>query len=352
MVQNFVRVRQEYKHIIVKGAGGLRGETGPQGPEGPAGPQGPQGATGIQGEQGVQGIQGPKGDPGAGLVITGSVNTYADLPNDLGPDDAGEAFFVQADGKLYVWSGTAWPADGEGSQFEGPQGPQGVQGPQGIQGPQGEPGTDANVVNALSQSTTDAYSAKYINDNNYTKTETDTLLAAKAPANEVAYIGQEVAGGSTLIGTSDIAPGAITTSKVADGAITSDKIDWTTLGTTVATLTADTNVTVGAAYTFVPVTGLTLTPSDAPAGAKFLVDVSLALKAPAGTGRDRYVRVIYNGQNYGGCGVNSDAGDWVCISALAIVPYNGSGSIEIQIASSTTGTHQVLSKSTAVAFRV
>lgn len=229
MVQNFVRVRQEYKHIIVKGAGGLRGETGPQGPEGPAGPQGPQGATGIQGEQGVQGIQGPKGDPGAGLVITGSVNTYADLPNYLGPDDAGKAFFVQADGKLYVWSGTAWPADGEGSQFEGPQGPQGVQGPQGIQGPQGEPGADANVVNTLSQSITDAYSAKYINDNNYTKTETDTLLAAKAPANEVAYIGQEVAGGSTLIGTSDIAPGAITTSKVADGAITSDKIDSATL---------------------------------------------------------------------------------------------------------------------------
>ena len=229
MVQNFVRVRQEYKHIIVKGAGGLRGETGPQGPEGPQGPQGVQGIQGMQGEQGVQGIQGPKGDPGAGLVITGSVNTYADLPNDLGPDDAGEAFFVQADGKLYVWSGTAWPADGEGSQFEGPQGPQGVQGPQGIQGPQGEPGTDANVVNTLSQSTTDAYSAKYINDNNYTKTETDTLLNAKAPANEVAYIGQEVAGGSTLIGTSDIAPGAITTTKVADGAITSDKIDWTTI---------------------------------------------------------------------------------------------------------------------------
>ena len=132
----------------------------------------------------------------------------------------------------------------------------------------------------------------------------------------------------------------------------SSKIDWTTLRTTVATLTADTNVTVDSGYTFVTVTGLTLTPSDAPAGAKFLVDVSLALKAPSGTGRDRYVRVIYNGQNYGGCGVNSDAGDWVCISALAVVPYNGSGSIEIQIASSTIGTHQVLSKSTAVAFRV
>lgn len=142
------------------------------------------------------------------------------------------------------------------------------------------------------------------------------------------------------------------TDSVQDSAITSGKIDWTTLGTTTASLTADTNVNVASAYTFVPIDDLTLTPSDAPAGARFLVDVSLALKAPAGTGRDRYIRVIYNGQNYGGCGVNSDAGDWVCVSALALIPYNGSGSIEIQIAGSSTGTYQILSRSTAVAFRV
>ena len=78
-----------------------------------------------------KGEKGDKGDAGAGLVITGSVNTYADLPTNLGPSDAGKAYFVQADGKLYVWSGTQFPADGEGSQFEGPQ------------GPQGEPGQDA-----------------------------------------------------------------------------------------------------------------------------------------------------------------------------------------------------------------
>ena len=225
MANNFVRVRQPHKHIIVKGAGGLRGLTGPEGPQGAPGPQGVQGIQGIQGEQGVQGIQGPKGDPGAGLVITGSVDTYAELPNDLGPEDAGHAYFVQADGKLYVWTGTAWPADGDGSQFEGPQGPQ------GIQGPQGEPGTDANVVNSLSTSTTDAYSAGYINDNIYTKTQADTLLAGKADANEVAYIGQEMVGGTSLIGTSDIAPSAIVTSKIADGAVTSDKIDSATYST-------------------------------------------------------------------------------------------------------------------------
>ena len=124
------------------------------------------------------------------------------------------------------------------------------------------------------------------------------------------------------------------------------------LGFTSSTLTNDTNVTVGSAYTFVPVTDLTLTPTDTPAGAKLIVDVSLALKAPSGTGRDRYIRVIHNGQNCGGCGVNSNAGDWVCISAVAIVPYTGSGTIEIQIAGSSTGTYQLLSRSTAVALRI
>lgn len=75
-----------------------------------------------------KGDKGDKGDPGAGLVITGTVATYADLPSGLGPSDAGKAYFVQADGKLYVWTGTAWPADGDGSQFEGPQGPAGQDG--------------------------------------------------------------------------------------------------------------------------------------------------------------------------------------------------------------------------------
>lgn len=114
-----------------QGEQGIQGPTGPTGATGPAGPQGPQGPQGEQGIQGEQGPVGPQGPAGAGLVITGSVDTYADLPNDLTPADAGAAYFVQADGKLYVWSGTSWPADGDGAQFEGPQGIQGEQGPAG-----------------------------------------------------------------------------------------------------------------------------------------------------------------------------------------------------------------------------
>ena len=73
-------------------------------------------------------LKGERGEPGAGLSISGSVATYFDLPNDLTLADAGEAYFVEADGKLYIWSGTAWPANGEGSQFKGDKGDPGKDG--------------------------------------------------------------------------------------------------------------------------------------------------------------------------------------------------------------------------------
>lgn len=71
---------------------------------------------------GVNGAPGEKGEPGAGLQIAGSVNTYSELPSDLTEDDAGKAYFNQDDGKLYIWTGAAWPAEGEGSQFKGDAG--------------------------------------------------------------------------------------------------------------------------------------------------------------------------------------------------------------------------------------
>ena len=172
-----------------KGDAGPRGATGEQGPKGeqgdigPAGPQGeqgPRGEAGPQGEPGKDGtsatiigatasidetsgtpsvtvtnggtesarsfdfafigLKGEKGDPGAGLSISGSVNTYSELPSNLTESDAGTAYFVQADGKLYVWSGSSWPADGDGAQFQGPAGPQGPKGDKGEQGPAGPKG--------------------------------------------------------------------------------------------------------------------------------------------------------------------------------------------------------------------
>lgn len=98
---------------------------------------------GPQGLQGIQGIQGPKGDDGTGIAIAGSVATYDDLPDDLTAGDAGDGYLVEEDGLLYIWSGTAFPSDGNGVAFQGPQGPEGPEGPegpQGIQGIQGEQG--------------------------------------------------------------------------------------------------------------------------------------------------------------------------------------------------------------------
>jgi len=164
MIQNKVKVSQPVSHIIIENAGGLQGPAGAPGQPGPQGETGPAGQDGKDGTSATvavgttttlpagssatvtntgtssdavfnfgipKGDKGDKGDAGAGLVITGSVDTYADLPNDLGPEDAGKAYFVEADGKLYVWSGTQFPAEGEGSQFEGPQGPAGQDGADG-----------------------------------------------------------------------------------------------------------------------------------------------------------------------------------------------------------------------------
>lgn len=103
---------------------------------------------GPQGPQGAQGPAGPAGEDGKGISIAGSAATYAALPTGLGPADAGKGYLVDADGLLYIWSGTAFPADGNGVAFKGdpgPQGPQGEQGLQGIQGPQGPKGDTGNT---------------------------------------------------------------------------------------------------------------------------------------------------------------------------------------------------------------
>lgn len=99
----------------------------------------------IRGPQGPKGDQGPTGPAGTGIAIAGSVANYAALPTNLTPADAGDGYINEADGKLYIWSGTSFPPDGSGVEFRGPEGPQGVQGPQGIQGlqgPQGEQGPE------------------------------------------------------------------------------------------------------------------------------------------------------------------------------------------------------------------
>lgn len=126
--------------------GSLKGPKGDPGEQGEQGPKGDQGIQGVQGVQGEQGERGPKGDPGedgqdgAGIDFTGEVDSYAELPSGLTAADAGKAYLNKADGLLYVWTGTSFPAEGEGAQFRGPRGPKGDDGEQGIQGEQGPKG--------------------------------------------------------------------------------------------------------------------------------------------------------------------------------------------------------------------
>lgn len=73
-----------------------------------------------------------------GIFLSGWVATYAALPP--GPMTAGKAYLVQADGLIYVWSGTAYQANGQGLNLDGPTGPAGPPGPFGPTGPTGVPG--------------------------------------------------------------------------------------------------------------------------------------------------------------------------------------------------------------------
>lgn len=174
----------------------------------------------VQGLGGQRGPQGPKGDAGAGLQISGSVDTYAELPNDLTEADAGKAYFVQADGKLYVWSGVRFPTDGQGSNFVGPEGPAG---PSGF--------TPTATVTKSGNTTTIT-----ITDKNGTTTaeveDGDTLtdgIINGAANNATTVEGSKIA--LSTVGTPNIRDSAITTNKLADNSVTIGKIATDALNT-------------------------------------------------------------------------------------------------------------------------
>lgn len=124
------------------GPAGAKGDAGPAGPAGPQGPKGETGDTGPKGDTGPRGDVGPAGKDGASVSYEKMVATYADLPKGLGSGDKGKGYVVQADGRIYVWDGAKFPADGEAPEFRGPQGEQGPAGPAGPAGPPGSGATD------------------------------------------------------------------------------------------------------------------------------------------------------------------------------------------------------------------
>lgn len=116
---------------------------GPEGPPGPAGPPGPKGERGPQGPPGPQGETGPAGEDGkdgASVSYESMVPTYDDLPTGLGEEDKGKGWVVNADGRIYVWDGSAFPQEGTAPVFRGPKGDKGDKGDKGERGLQGLPG--------------------------------------------------------------------------------------------------------------------------------------------------------------------------------------------------------------------
>lgn len=178
-----VNVSQKQQHVTVAGAGGLRGLTG------------------------------PKGEAGAGLQITGSVDSYSELPTGLTPSDAGKAWFNQDDGKLYVWSGSRFPDDGEGSQFVGPEGPEGRTGFSPIASVS-KSGTTTTITITDKEGTTTAN----VNDG----TDLTDGIVTGAANDAVSVDGSLIA--LATVGTPNIRNNAVTSAKIPDNAITTDKL--------------------------------------------------------------------------------------------------------------------------------
>jgi len=118
------------------------GGTGADGAQGPQGPQGPAGSTGPAGPAGPQGI---------GINLLGSIPT-AGPPSDPGVNQ-GDAY-IDSNGDMWVWDGTAWNDVGQIQGPPGAAGAQGPQGPQGLIGPTGPAGpTGANGTNGTDGAT-------------------------------------------------------------------------------------------------------------------------------------------------------------------------------------------------------
>jgi hypothetical protein len=117
-----------------------RGVTGPQGETGPTGPTGLTGATGATGPVSTEpstipGPTGPTGPQGVPITLKGSKATVPMLP--ASGNTINDAWIVDADGDVYVWSGTAWYSAG---QIVGATGPTGSNGATGATGPTGSAG--------------------------------------------------------------------------------------------------------------------------------------------------------------------------------------------------------------------
>lgn len=201
----------------VQGAQGVQGDVGPEGPQGPIGPtggQGPTGPAGPTGPTGPEGPQGPQGPAGEGISITGTVATYAGLPGGLGPGDAGNAYFVEADGLLYIWDGTQFQDDGDGATFQGPAGPAGPTGPTGPTGAAGANGAGVVAGGTAGQLLAKIDGVDYNTEWVSALTGSTSITLSGSEIRRAALTGDVTAGSNNNATT--IANNAVTNAKAAD----------------------------------------------------------------------------------------------------------------------------------------
>ena len=150
-------------------------------------------------------------------------------------------------------------------------------------------------------------------------------------------------GTSGLIGTSDI----------AGGAVTSSKIDWTTLGFKTSSITTQATVTMNTPYTHTPVPGLSLT-LDGPVGAKYFVISTTTLKRPEGGYSDLYSMIYFNGTLASSMSVYTIGADrWtpICVSAVVQLS-NTPATAQVYLQGSATGNYTIGVYSRISAIRV
>lgn len=163
-------------------------------------------APGIPGPPGPKGDQGEVGPPGAGVQVSGSVESYAFLPT----DPVTNTFWITDDtNTLYFWNGAEWTD--LGGPFVGPKGDKGEKGDPGTDGTNGVDGLDGDGWYGTEIITdNDEYKIKFLSTEPYLEFTTDDLKGEPgnlAVATETTIGGIKIGRGLTIDQTGTVNAG-------------------------------------------------------------------------------------------------------------------------------------------------
>ncbi|WP_051637262.1 hypothetical protein [Rhodococcus sp. UNC363MFTsu5.1] len=170
-------------------------------------------------------VKGDKGDVGAGVNLAGTVANYVELAAiSLGPADAGTAYVNNDDGLLYVWSGSAWPANGAGAPFRGLRGKSlasvAIQGNKLLFGLDDSTALGSVTVPALAQAATDATAANAAKTAAQGAQAAAETAAANADADRIAAESSKTAAAGSASAAAGSATAADSSKTAAAGSAT------------------------------------------------------------------------------------------------------------------------------------